>query len=376
MTLSVTLRHQLGAFHLDASFDVPDGITALFGKSGSGKTSIVNAIAGLSKPDHGRILLDGKPLLDTEKGINVPRHKRRLGYVFQEGRLFPHFSVRHNLLFGRWFAGKDKTVGKDRGKRADQDDFDRVITLLGLAHLLERRPHGLSGGEKQRVAIGRALLSRPHLLLMDEPLAALDEDRKAEILPYLLALKQEADLPILYVSHSVAEIARLATSVVMLHEGQVARVGPAEALVSDPENMPVIGVREAGAMLPARIVAHHDAEGMSELVVSGGTIWLPRVASPVGATMSLRIHAHDVILATERPHHISALNILPVTITGMRQGSGPGMAVSLTCGTDTLLARITRKSCIALNLQPGLQCYAIIKSTAPARRDVAIATTS
>lgn len=205
MTLTVNIRHRLGAFALDAAFTAEGGVTALFGRSGSGKTSLIRSIAGLIHPDHGHVALDGRVLTDTDQNIFVPRHRRRFGYVFQEARLFPHLSVRHNLGYGRWFAPKT----------TDRDDFDSVVDLLGLGPLLERRPGKLSGGEKQRVAIGRALLSNPRLLLMDEPLAALDEERKAEILPYLERLRDETKIPIVYVSHAIAEVARLASRVVL-----------------------------------------------------------------------------------------------------------------------------------------------------------------
>ncbi|MDG1129166.1 MAG: molybdenum ABC transporter ATP-binding protein, partial [Paracoccaceae bacterium] len=216
MTLQVSLRHQFAGFDLDVAFEAPPGVTVLFGPSGSGKSTVINAVAGLLRPDRGRIVTDDLVLLDTDARRVLPPHKRRLGYVFQEGRLFPHLSVRQNLLFGRWFAPRD----------ARGESLDRVVELLGLEHLLDRRPGALSGGEKQRVAIGRALLAAPRLILADEPLAALDETRKAEILPYFERLRDEVAVPILYVSHASAEVARLATTVVALRAGRVAAVGP------------------------------------------------------------------------------------------------------------------------------------------------------
>jgi molybdate transport system ATP-binding protein len=205
MSLSVRFAHRFGDFSLDVAFEAPQGVTALFGRSGSGKTSVVNAVAGLVKPETGCIQLGETVLFDAARRISVPVHQRRLGYVFQEGRLFPHLSVRQNLLYGSWFAPRETGV-----------DYDRVVGMLGIDGLLERRPGGLSGGEKQRVAIGRALLANPQLLLMDEPLAALDEERKAEILPYLERLCAETAIPVLYVSHSMAEVARLATTLVLM----------------------------------------------------------------------------------------------------------------------------------------------------------------
>lgn len=200
MTLIVEAKQRLGAFSLDAAFTSERGVTALFGRSGSGKTSMIRIIAGLARPDEGRVVLDGEVLTETATGILVAKHRRRFGYVFQEARLFPHLSIRANLSYGRWFAARP----------AHSESFDHIVDLLGIETLLERSPSKLSGGEKQRVAIGRALLSSPRLLLMDEPLAALDDARKAEILPYLQRLRDETDIPIVYVSHSIAEVAQLA----------------------------------------------------------------------------------------------------------------------------------------------------------------------
>jgi len=215
--LEIRVRHRLGAFALDANFASDGGLTALFGRSGSGKTSLINAIGGLIHPDHARIVVGDEVLTDTDRDIFVPRHRRRTAYVFQEGRLFPHLTVRQNLLYGRWFTRPLQRHG----------DFGQVVDMLGIGPLLRRRPALLSGGEKQRVAIGRALLASPRLLLMDEPLASLDEDRKAEILPYIERLRDETRLPIVYVSHSIAEVARLASTLVILSEGRIAAAGPA-----------------------------------------------------------------------------------------------------------------------------------------------------
>lgn len=358
MTLSVTLRHSFPAFALDMAFDAPPGVTALFGRSGAGKTTVVQAVAGLLRPDHGRIEADGTLLTDTGAGIFLPPHRRRIGYVFQDARLFPHLTVRQNLLYGRWFA-----------PRRDGTPFDRVVGMLDIGPLLDRRPGGLSGGERQRVALGRAILSAPRLLLMDEPLAALDEARKAEVLPYLERLRDEFGLPILYVSHSVAEVARLATTVVLMDAGRITAAGPAAAILADPGAAPSLGLREAGAILHARVAAQEE-DGLTRLESAAGTLWLPRVAAPAGTALRLRILAQDVMLATRRPEAISALNVLHMEVDDIRLGEGPGALVRLSAGGETVLARITRRSVATLGLVPGLRVYAVLKAVSVAQENV------
>jgi molybdate transport system ATP-binding protein len=218
--LVVDVEKTLGEFALHAAFEAAGGATALFGPSGAGKTSLINMVAGLLRPDRGRIVLDGETLFDAAKRIDVPAWRRRIGCVFQEGRLFPHLSVRHNLDYGRWMGGHD----------ADPAAFAHVVELLDIRALLDRRPGKLSGGERQRVAVGRALLMRPRLLLLDEPLASLDEARKADILPYLERLRDEAKVPMIYVSHDAAEVKRIASRVVRLDGGKVTAAGGAELL--------------------------------------------------------------------------------------------------------------------------------------------------
>lgn len=360
MSLKVDIRHAQGDFALDVHFDAPGGVTALFGRSGAGKTTVINAVAGLLRPDAGRIALHGTPLFDSAAGVHLPPRKRRLGYVFQDGRLFPHLTVRQNLTFGQRYAEPG---------RGDGPKLEEVADMLGISTLLERRPGPLSGGEKQRVAIGRALLSRPRMLLMDEPLAALDEARKGEILPYLERLRDHGGLPILYVSHSVAEVARLATTVVVLEAGRVLRAGPAGQVLSDLDMVRQLGLRQVGAVLPARVLHHHD-DGLTELEVSGGRLFLPRTASPVGAQVRVRILAHDVILSQARPVGMSALNILPGIVTELRGGEGPGMIVQLQCGDDRLLARVTRRSATVMGMAPGAALFAVVKSVAVAQIDV------
>ena len=362
MSLDVSVSHRFPAFAMDAAFSAPRGVTALFGRSGAGKSTLINMVAGLLKPDAGRITVNGDRLFDSSAGICVPAHRRRIGYVFQDSRLFPHLTTRQNLLFGRWF----------QGAAANDGEFDRVIDLLGIEGLLARRPGSLSGGEKQRVAIGRALLSDPHLLLLDEPLAALDEARKAEILPYLERLRDELDIPVIYVSHAVPEVARLATTIVALEAGRVVRRGPAAEVLADPGAFPLMGRQEAGSILTAQVVSHDAADGLSVLAFSGGQLITPRISAEPGTRVRIRIRARDIVLALQEPAETSALNILPAVVQRLGNKEGPIVDVAIRCGEDDLLVRITRRSLNRLKLEPGTPCFAMLKSVAVARRDIGI----
>jgi molybdate transport system ATP-binding protein len=264
--LEVDIEHRLGTFALDVHFRSGRGLTALFGRSGGGKTSVVNTIAGLITPHKGRIVVDGSVLTDTERGIRLPTHRRRVGYVFQDGRLFPHLTVRQNLLFGRWFAPTAAPPGR----------LDDVVDLLGIGTLLDRRPSRLSGGEKQRVAIGRALLASPRLLLMDEPLASLDARRKDEILPFIERLRDHGGVPIVYVSHAVAEVTRLATTIVLISDGRVRAAGSVREVMGRAELYPMTGRFEAGAVLSARVAVHDARWGLTELAGAFGRLTVPR----------------------------------------------------------------------------------------------------
>ena len=348
MSLEVDIDHARGSFRISARFSAAPGLTALFGRSGSGKTTLVDIVGGLVRPDRGRVAVDGQVLVDTERGIFVPKHRRRIGYVFQDSRLFPHFSVRRNLLYGRWF---------NREAGAAAGDLASVVELLGIGHLLERRPASLSGGEKQRVAIGRALLAHPQLLLMDEPLASLDESRRAEILPYIERLRDEAGVPILYVSHSVAEVARLATTVVILTEGKVAAVGPVADI------MPLADTGDGGSVLDAVVARHDEAFQLSILSSPAGELQVPRLTAPVGAAVRAYIRGRDVMLSLKPPEEISALNVLAGRVAAIVPASNGAQAeVRLDCNGAALTARLTAKSVQRLALAPGLPVYAVIKS--------------
>ena len=352
MALVVDVVRRLGSFALQARFASEGKLTAFFGPSGSGKTSLLNIIAGIVRPDKGSIVLNGRTLVDTGQGIFVPKHRRRFGYVFQEARLFPHLTVRQNLLYGQWFTPrKERTIG-----------VEQVLDLLNIRHLLERRPGALSGGEKQRVAIGRALLTSPHLLLMDEPLASLDESLKEEILPFIERLRDEAQVPIVYVSHSLSEVARLATTVVLIKDGHVVGVGPPTEVLGRRDLQAAEAMAETGALIEATVAWHDRAFGLTSIRCKAGTLYAPQLSLPIGAPIRLRIRARDVMIATSRPDTLSALNVLPGRVTGVER-IGNGLAeITLDCNGIRLAARLTLKSTDTLSLAPGRDLYAVIKA--------------
>jgi molybdate transport system ATP-binding protein len=355
--IEIDVEKRLGDFKLEARFAAPaSGITALFGRSGAGKTTIVNMLAGLVRPDRGRIAVGGDVLFSSEDGIDLPPERRRLGYVFQEGRLFPHYSVRGNLTYGV------------RRAASHPFGFDAVVALLGLEPLLARRPGDLSGGEKQRVALGRALLAAPRLLLMDEPLASLDQPRKAEILPFIERLRDELRLPVIYVSHAMQEVVRLADTLVLLSEGRVAAVGPVEELTSRLDLRPLTGRYEAGAVIRAAVAGQDVTYGLSELAFPGGRLRVSHLPLPLGTPVRLRIRARDVALATTRPGGISIRNIFAARIVEMASDRGPLVDVKLDIGTPehpvALWARVTRRAAQDLGLTVGREVFALLKTVA------------
>ena len=342
-------------FRFEAAFEAGAGITALFGPSGSGKSTAIRLIAGLDRPDRGRIALDDRVLLDTDADTNVPPHARRIGLVFQDALLFPHLSVTSNLTYGRWFTDKaERRIG-----------FDAVVEVLGIGHLLDRRPATLSGGERQRVAIGRALLTSPRLLLMDEPLAALDEARKYEILPFIERLRDEFALPILYVSHAVEEVTRLASHVVRFEAGRVAATGtPAEVLA--PVGLGSAAGRLAALSLVTGTIARHRSDfAVTEIAHPAGTLTVPGLVGSLGQTLRVAIRATDVTLAVGHPGQVSVRTQLAGTIAAVDAGEGPAAMVTLALeGGERLIASATRLALSDLGLDVGDRVTALVKSVA------------
>jgi molybdate transport system ATP-binding protein len=351
--LEASLTKTLGDFRLAAEFATGAGrVTALFGPSGAGKSSLAGCIAGLIDPDAGRITLDGITLYDSGTGERLAPERRRIGFVFQDARLFPHITVKGNLEYGQ------------RRTKADERrvDFDHVVDLLDLAPLLSRRPGTLSGGERQRVAFGRAVLMSPRLLVMDEPLASLDAARKSEILPFIERLRDELAIPMIYVSHAIEEILRLADEVVVLADGSVVRGGPAvetlnaATIVHGAEGDPA-------SVLEATIDASDPGEGLTALSVGAAHLFVAAVGGKSGERVRLRIRARDVALALKRPEDISVLNILFGRILEIAPGSDGHVDVRVDIGGG-LWARVTRRSARELDLKPDQEVFALIKSVA------------
>ncbi len=351
----------LGTFYLDIAFKAPmQGITALFGPSGCGKTTILRCIAGLNHLP-GRLSTGGESWQDDEKGVFRKPHERPIGYVFQEASLFPHLSVRKNLLYGTERAKKAQTT--------DAFKFNDIVELLGIGHLLDRAPANLSGGERQRVAIGRALLSQPQLLLMDEPFAALDRATKDEILPYLEVVHETLSIPILYVSHDIAEVARLADHVIVLSTGRKVADGPVQEILERLDLQPETGRFEAGIVLTARVTGHDNEVKVTRLEHHGQTITIPFANIPLGQQVRLRIRARDVALATHRPEGVSIRNILAGTISEIVEEPETAFAeILIDVGGGRLRARITREAVMELALQSGKPVFALIKSISFDRR--------
>ena len=351
--LEVSIVRQLAGFRLDATFTAPTpGVIALFGRSGSGKSSLTNVIAGLLAPDSGTVCLDGEVLTDVRRGLTVPVERRRIGYVFQDARLFPHLSVAGNLRYGE----------RRRRDAPTLIGFDEVVELLGLARLLERKPWQLSGGERQRVSLGRALLSQPRLLLLDEPLASLDVARRDEVLPYLVALRDRLSMPMVYVSHQFDEVLRLATHLVLLEAGRVLAEGPVEEMSLYPELQSVIGPDLVGAVVDGLVTRVNADTGSAELSVGTGTLQVSLREVPLGARVRLQLLARDVILATQPVQGLSVRNALASTVIAISDDVFGAVLVRVDVGGAIVLARITQDARRALNLRPGDAVWTLVKA--------------
>ncbi len=348
--LAVDIGLRRGGFALEAAFTAGRGITVLAGHSGSGKSTIAGAVAGLVRPDSGRIAVDGRTLFDSAAGTDLPAAARRMGYVLQDSLLFPHLSVRGNLTYSR---------------RRGPLTLDRVAAILGIGALLDRRPASLSGGERQRVAIGRALLSGPSMLIMDEPLASLDTPRRTELLPFIETLRDELALPILYITHQWSEIIRLADTVVLMDGGRVAAAGPLQTVLTDPDNA---GLVPDGSVLEA-VPTPDIVDGLCRFETPAGPLFLPRRELGRQRMLRLFVDAHDVAVALTPPEGVSVQNVLPCTISGLAVLDESHMELRLAlAGNQVIRARITRHAGEILGLRPGMAVHALVKSVSFDRR--------
>lgn len=347
----IDTRLDKGDFELQARFEAPaKGFTALFGPSGSGKTTLLRVIAGLERGSQGLVQVGDQVWMDANG--RLPTHRRAVGYVFQQPALFSHLEVRGNLVYGMRRRSPRPLLA-----------FDEVVELLGLAGLLERGVSGLSGGERQRVAIAQALLSSPRVLLMDEPMASLDQASRLMLLPYLEALQRALDIPVLYVSHALDEVARLADFMVLIHHGRISASGAVNDLLTRLD-LPLAHGGEAEAVIQARVSTQDERDHLTELTFSGGRLWVPQVDLAAGTQVRLRVRARDVSLALQPISGSSILNSFPVTVTGLAEDGAAQVMVRLQVGREMLLTRVTRRSRRNLAIEPGSQLYAQVKSVA------------
>lgn len=345
-----------GLIPLDLSFDVAEGeLLALVGHSGSGKTTILRTIAGLWTPTAARVEAGGQVWLDTAAGVNLGAHQRQVGVVFQNYALFPHMSAARNVM-----------AAMPTGTRDKRTEAEHLLDMVNLHGLAARKPAELSGGQQQRVALARALARKPQVLLLDEPFSAVDRATRDRLHSELMALRADLRMPVILVTHDMAEAQALADRLVVIEKGSVIRQGPTAEVMSDPAALRAMGLRELSATLPARVVAH-DADGLTHLETATGPIWLPRLNAETGAVVRVRIMAHEVILARTRPEGLSAQNILPAIITRIVAGEGPGVIVHLSIGGDEVFARITRRAAASLGLEVGQEAYMVLKSMSVAR---------
>jgi len=350
LTVAATLSR--GAWVLNAAFELPTpGVMALFGRSGCGKTTLVNIIAGLLNPDVGRLELDGVELLDSGRGLRVPAERRRIGYVFQDARLFPHLSVAGNLRYAR--------------KRSDGPayvDLDAAVQLLDLSDLMDRRTHQLSGGERQRVAIARALLSQPRLLLLDEPMAALDHARREELLPYLEALRDRLAIPMVYVTHRFDEVLRLATHLVLMEAGRVLAQGEIGHMSLDPHLRTLVGRDEVGAIIRGTVLGADSSSRLTRVRVGHGELNLQAPGLAAGTALRVQLLARDIIVSTQAPQYLSVRNSLAGTVKCIDDDDADSDLVTIDVGGTDILARITKAATRELALRPGMRAWALVKS--------------
>jgi len=350
--LSVAAAKRRPGFSLDVAFDMPTpGVVALFGRSGCGKSTLVDIISGLLRPDSGRITLDGAEWLDTQRRINVPPERRGVGYVFQDARLFPHLRVAGNLRYAL-----------SRANGAHFVDLDTVVDLLGLGALMGRRTHQLSGGERQRVAIGRALLTQPRLLLLDEPLAALDAARRDEVLPYLETLRDRLALPMVYVTHRFAEVLQLATHLVLMQKGGVLAQGGIGAMSLDPRLRSIIGRDEVGAIIDGRVLGVDAASRLTRVRVGGGELKVQTPGLETGTALRVQLLARDIIVSTGPPQHLSVRNSLEGIITEIHDDEADADLVTIDVGGTRIMARITKAATRELGLGKGMRTWALVKT--------------
>jgi molybdate transport system ATP-binding protein len=366
---------KLGGFAYDVAFASDARVVALFGRSGSGKSVTISLIAGLLRPEHGAIVVDDRVLVDTQKQIFVPKHARRIGLVYQDARLFPHLTVRQNLMFGRWFAGRTASTSKsNRSQKEPEIAFEPVVETLGIGHLLTRRPGRLSGGERQRVAIGRALLSSPHLLLMDEPLAALDDERRLEILILIERLRDEFAVPIVYVSHAIGEVARIASHVVVISDGHVVTSGTVDDVFGRSEVQAGESRFALTSVLTGRVAGTKPGYDLTEITHPAGTIWLAGPAGSAGRDVRVLVRATDVTLATARPEHLSVRTVLAGTVAKIERSNGALAIVTVELvGRSHLAASATRMAIDDLGLKIGDAVFALIKTVALDERSTGLA---
>jgi molybdate transport system ATP-binding protein len=346
-------------FALQANFEAPTpGVVALFGRSGCGKTTLVDIISGLLTPEEGRIQLDDTILTDTRAGISIPVESRRIGYVFQDARLFPHFSVLGNLRYGlKRIAHRADSAPNTRPIACDD-----IVSMLGLSHLLHRRPHQLSGGERQRVGLGRALLSQPKLLLLDEPLASLDVARREEVLPYLEVLREHLAIPMVYVSHQFEEVLRLATHVVLMDAGRVIAHGSLGEVSLLPQLRAIVGSDAVGAVIDGVVTGIDPALGMADIQLGGGTLHVGLQGVAVGSPVRVQLLARDIILATQKPHGLSVRNELQGVVAELIADDHEAVMAQVDIGGAIVLARITREAVQVLRLQPGSRVWVLVKA--------------